>query len=366
MFKRKRKIAFIVILISIYLIIKIAFDQYPSLVNIYEKNFKENTAVSSQDKFYGKKYVVISATLEHFKDHYMFQIPLVTQAWRRLNFEPIIFVVAYNNTPNKLAEVVLKYLKILNVKVVNIQTKVNNYEVIIGMVSRLFCGLLPDYLVKDNDFIITSDTDLFPISEDYFTFDSSDSIKLWNHGSCDDFEYRNKMYEMHTLLHIGMLKRQWKEVMQLDFKSDKLDGDSVLNLIKKMYGDSYLKQNHEIQRGDQKSQPYWFLDQMTISVKIHNYVNVDKKTTVNKIKYRGTRLNRGPFYNAEWTNQYQIKYLTDFHSFHGDVFEKWSILREFLTSLLAKSYLNVFDEYFLDYMSVKDNEPYFKNKPQNQ
>lgn len=357
--KRNNRIQYIIlILIIILLQVKVIFDRFPTVVHLYEKWFLN----LDQDfiEFYGRKYVVISSTLEYHNDHYMFTLPMAAQSWRRLGFEPIV-LVAQASEPNKLAKVVLKYLDILKIKVVNIKLDVENYEVLIGMVSRLFCSLLPDDLVSDDDFIITSDTDLFPINEKYFRIDAQETIKLWNHGICEDFEYKRKMYEMHTLLHIGMLKRQWREVMQLNKSKHQLNGTTILKYLKDFYGESYVKKNSEIKRGNLESHPYWFIDQMTISVNIDNYVNRDKKANVKKIKFRGTRLNRGFLFNPKWYDEVQFNYLTDFHSFHSDVFKNWSYLRDILSRMFDKVYKIMFDEYFLDYMMVRKDESYFKN-----
>jgi hypothetical protein len=279
----------------------------------------------------------------------MFHLPMVTQSWRRLHFEPIIFVIKPKNEKNKLALTVLKYLKLLNTTVIEVTT-VENYEVIIGMVSRLFVGLLPDNLIQENDMILTSDTDLFPLNENYFSFDSSNSIKLWNIDCCDDFIYNNETYKMYTLLNMGMRKFQWRQVMQLDNQNElKLDGESVIKLVRKMFGNSFIKKNMDIERGDL----VWFLDQMTISINIEKY-RQEKKTNLTKIKFRGTRLNRNTFFNPNWFNQKQLIYLTDFHSFHDDVFQNWKYMQMFLKNIFNQSLTNLFDDYYFEYINIRN------------
>lgn len=352
----KRKLIYLIIIIlCINLTFRLVFDNFPTLVNFYESNLVASLGRHNENHYSGRKFVVISSTLEYFKDHYMFHLPLTAQSWRRLNFEPIIFVVSKSmNETNKLAQVVLKYLKILNVTVVHIHS-VKDYEVIIGMVSRLFCGLLPDNLIKDNEIILTSDTDLFPLSSDYFSLDKTGSIKLWNIDCCDDFKYNNKIYKMYTMLNIGMTKQQWREVMNLENQNDyRLDGESVLKLIRNLFGEDYIKKNNEISRGKQTENPVWYLDQMTISVKIHEYAVEQMRANLTKIKFKGTRLNRNLFFNKNWFNRRQLTYLTDFHSFHADVFDNWSNLREFLDRIFDSSLTSIFEIYYQEYLNIRN------------
>lgn len=351
-FKPKKILSYsIIVLVSLYYCFRITFNNFPLLKNYYEENIFNNNKhqIDPNSIYTGKKFVVISSTLEYLKDHYMFHLPMTAQSWRRLNFEPIVFVVKPKNETNKLALTVLKYLKLLNINVVEVST-VENYEVIIGMVSRLFVGLSSDYLIKDDDMILTSDTDLFPLNKNYFSFDSSNSIKLWNSDCCDNFSYNNKSYRMYTMLNIGMRKKQWREVMQLDNQNElKIDGESVIKLIRNMFGDWYIQKNNDIKRGSS----VWFLDQMTVSIKIHQYVNEENKTNLTKIKFQGTRLNRNTFFNPNWFNQKQLNFLTDFHSFHDDVLQNWKYMQMFLKAIFNESLTKLFDNYYYEYVDIR-------------
>lgn len=358
---RFRNRIFILTLILIIYIIKITFDKFPKIVHLIESSryqAKNDYDITLHSKSLNvnsfKKFVVISSTVEYFKDYYMFYLPLVAQAWRRIKYEPIFLIASsrYLNESNSLAQIVLKYLKHLNVTLVHVPTK-PNYEVITGMVCRLFCGLISDNLIRDNDFIITSDSDLFPISKSYFKVDhSSDNIKIWDAGSCDDFKFNSRSYEMYAMAHIGMKKSQWRKVMNLE-SSAQLNSNQILGLVIDLYGDSYVKTNSEIQRGKQTKYPVWFLDQMTISIKIDNYVNVLKKSNLTKIKFSGTRLNRGLFFNGNWLHESQLTYLTDFHAFHSDLFVKWKIMRYFLQQVFELNYVKLFDQYYREYMNER-------------
>ncbi len=59
-----------------------------------------------------------------------------------------------------------------------------------------------------------------------------------------------------------MRKYQWREVMGLDQKTDKMDGTSVFNLINKFNG--VVPGNNQIQKGND----FWDIDQKMASVYI--------------------------------------------------------------------------------------------------
>jgi hypothetical protein len=63
--------------------------------------------------------------------------------------------------------------------------------------------------------------------------------------------------------HIGMSKRQWREVMRLD-KGD-LNGAAALRLISTFFGDEYVRNNSQISKGDK----YWDIDQKMASLCVH-------------------------------------------------------------------------------------------------
>jgi len=143
-----------------------------------------------------RKIVVVSANLDSKTNNYLFNLPMVCLAWRRLNFEPIVLIVSSKLSQiNKLANKSIEYLKFFNVKIVNVEAP-SNYETMTGMLSRLFIGLLPDELAAANDFLITSDSDLYPINKEYYNILNNDAIKAWNAFCCGVFQHENNHYEM--------------------------------------------------------------------------------------------------------------------------------------------------------------------------
>ena len=163
-----------------------------------------------------KKFVLLSINPEIENDFYLFHIPLVCLAWKRINFEPIVIFIYSKKRPMnaQVSKVTLDYFHNFNITVIELETRCN-FELMTSMVSRLFGGILPDSLVKDEDYIITSDADLYPIDYLYYRIENVTSIKSWNAFCCGVFEYNNKTIRFHVMGHIGMTKKVWRDLLEL-------------------------------------------------------------------------------------------------------------------------------------------------------
>jgi hypothetical protein len=220
-------------------------------LNVHDKNFLESTV--------GKKYALISLNIDS-NPGYFYHLPILALMWRRVNFEPF-FIIVYSDQSklSKANNLTLSYLEQMNVKVHYFHA-VENYEITTAMVVREMSGLLGTEDIKENDFILTSDCDLYPIDARHYVIVNDDAIKVWNYGCCGDFSYNGEVYSMLPMAHIGMRKYQWHEVMGIDPLVDQMDGQTALKLIKKFNGEA--RENSRIVKGDD----YWYVDQKMVSV----------------------------------------------------------------------------------------------------
>ena len=174
------------------------------------------------------RYVVISTSYVVDKDPFdVLYVPVSVLAWRRLNIEPILFVTYGPNTTShvantKFAKVITLLLK-MNVNIVYLGS-VESHEYVIAQYSRLFGGLLPDHILQEEDFLFSSDAHIMPLSENFTRTDHQTGITLWN-VTC----------ALNHMCHIGMTKKKWRDMMQLNTKGYKLDGKSVREKLMEIY-----------------------------------------------------------------------------------------------------------------------------------
>ncbi len=145
----------------------------------------------------GRKYVIISININ--SGIYFFHLPIVLLSWRRVGFEPIFLIVhsaaQQFSQPDNLT---LSYLTSLDAKVLYLKS-VPHYEVTTAMVAREMSGMLPDQVLRDYDYVITSDSDLYPIDYKYYSNLNDGSIRVWNADCCGQFEYEHQKYTMFPM-----------------------------------------------------------------------------------------------------------------------------------------------------------------------
>ena len=105
------------------------------------------------------------------------------------------------------------------------------------MVVRNFAGIILN--ISDSDFIMTSDSDLYPINKKYYEIANynNESIYIWNAFCCGNFIHENESYQMYPMSSIAMSKLKWRKVMQINETSSEINGNLILkkshkNLIK--------------------------------------------------------------------------------------------------------------------------------------
>ena len=144
-----------------------------------------------------RRFVIISVSVDQYKDFYYFNLPITVLAWRKIGIEPLVIVVKTSGQEiNPLARKSIEYLELFRIQLLVIDSE-PGYEMTTSMLIRLFVGLVPDHLIRDDDLIISSDTDLIPVNRNYFKVDTRKlthpSVVIWNAFCCrDEFVYQSQ------------------------------------------------------------------------------------------------------------------------------------------------------------------------------
>lgn len=222
------------------------------------------------------KYVAISASMDLEHDFYIFYLPMVCQAWRRVGFEPVVILaipsqddvyvnlssatypydnnnnndedkhrnIEFNATLNSLDRKAIEYLEFLNVKIFYLRTY-RTYEPQFGQLSRVLVGYLgKDYIGDDNDLVLLTDSDLIPIKQSYYSMNEidgieTDAIKVWNAFCCDRFTYKGRVYDQFPMSHVGMRKHEWRQLVENLARHNHtigFDRRSLVNIFNSFYG----------------------------------------------------------------------------------------------------------------------------------
>lgn len=309
---------------------------YLSLTNLTESLSTRNT-----------KHVVISSYVDIKNDFYTFFLPITSMAWLKIGYQPIVILVSSDYSKlSQLGSKSVEYLKKLGVKLIQIES-VPGYEKMTCMISRLFIGYID--LLEDDDFVLTSDSDLIPIQKEFYSINKTDSIVILNANCCGSFEFNRKVYKMFPMSYIGMKKSKWRDLMGLQ-QSHKIDTKLILNKVVRVFQNlSLIKRNDQIRAGDES----WFLDQKMVSLMISNYI----KNNISQLElkaYQGTRLDRESFKSELDIDDANFEQLTDFHMFHENLFQNWNLMNLFFKKFFDQKSYKFVIEYYREYKEIKE------------
>jgi hypothetical protein len=314
-------------------------------LNIYN-DFSQGIIIESRAPY---RFAVISTSLaSESKFYYMLYIPICAIAWRRIGYEPLVLMVRNrNSTLNGVSYKTIQYLKKFRIRVLNIEAPLENANQL-GMIARLFLGGLPDDIVHDDDFLLTTDSDLLPIKKNYFNFYNTKAISILNAFNIGKVMYRNKEVDMYPMAYVGMRKWQWRGVMNLS-RNFKLNGEMIMSHMREIHGVTQFRKNTDIVRGDN----VWYLDQKTLTTAINNYVDRDPANRkLNKYKFSGDRLDRSDS-NYEWYRKLKnLDNVIDSHMFHDDVRLKINLIMDLLQMMFSKKICDKIIVYFSEFFSL--------------
>lgn len=263
-------------------------------------------------------YSVVSVSLDS-NYFYYFHLPYICLSWRRVGIEPIVILVSSSfSNLTYTARKTLEYLDKLGVKQYNLKVK-KNYDRILSMHSRIFIGLLPNNFTNDEDYLITTDSDLLPLSSNYYNFFSNDDkIKVTNSDCCANFKFKLNEYKMYPMGCIGMKKWQWREVIELK-KEETFDENTINASISRILGNEFIVKNEELVKGD----AHWDGDQKLISIQIDKYI---KKSKNHKIIFKKA-IDR--YFSVEKFRRgiRRIWLYNDAHVYLEDILSKWELMK---------------------------------------
>jgi len=299
-------------------------------------------------------YVVLSIDLDTSLDYQLFYLPIVCLSWRLVNFEPIVIAIISNRTEiNKLAMKTIEYLDLLRIKIVSIQS-VESYEKMIAILSRLFVGLLDEPEIRDDHFIFQTDCDLLPINKQFYeSFDKGESIKIFQVSSSEkpteNFIYNDKNYHMYARNHLGMMKWQWKELMNFDKLTLRLEASSILQLGKEYYEDSLIKKNDQFLKGGMSLD----MDLYILSINMADYLKKANHKLSVKIS-SGIKLNR-LWSEEKWRKTFESKFdsINEIQLFNENYLDKLNLINMIVNKLFSNEEKKLINTCINEFVKMK-------------
>jgi hypothetical protein len=273
-----------------------------------------------------KRKVVMAIDMEHV--YYAWYAPLSSIIWYSMNWTPIIAFVGMNKTNmSPLFQFISDQTKAAGGQVVllNNNLPVHHYfpSTVISA-SRLALPFLSS--LHSDDYILTSDADMWPLTKEIFDKEISypASIHIF-----DPSDNRNPGVT-YSMCYIGMNASTWWEV--LGYKP----GDDMIKIVAGL--------RNYVNKGPMNKHDFWFVDQRSISKKIKAWRGYPKQLHFYKDRRRShDRIDRRPMGDK---NELPSIKLVDTHCLiPGYIKKNWKHLKQILTHLLTEEQLKFAENY---------------------
>ena len=163
-----------------------------------------------------EQLVILSCSSHSYSSVYCYYLPYVALAWRRIGFEPVVFLVGSQVTFNRMP-----LLKLLHddLKVTYHFIEVDRSRSIsTSQLVRLYAGFLSNKSEVDrNTFILIADVDLLPITRHRFGVhtNTTNYILAVNAHCCpqETFSYGH-LHDIHyyPISYVGMSRHLWRAI----------------------------------------------------------------------------------------------------------------------------------------------------------
>ena len=249
------------------------------------------TAAALNSTPIGVQYALFSAsTPEELHNensyNYVFDLPLTVMAWQRIGFRSIVIITGAESKwqTSPVLKVVYSYLKDLEARVVFIDGKPKNL-VTLSQISRLFGCCVDD--LNPEDYLITSDSDLWPINADKYQLPPGKSLLSTFAYCCGYFKFKEKSYRMLPLSNIGARIWTWRDIMFGKHREClNLTSAAILEYFAEDFGSLVYEKVHK------GGNDLWYLDQHMASVRIEQWVQINNDRSIVEFGTRSIRRDR--------------------------------------------------------------------------
>jgi hypothetical protein len=216
---------------------------------------------------------------------------LTALAWERIGFRSIVLILGsrdeWNNDP--AFSLILSYLEARRATVIFISSP-TEYQTTLSQTARLFSFNLKGFPGKSNDYLITSDSDLWPLRKEHFLPFPNKEIVLVHSECCGYFTKNNATYPMYPMSNIGATVSTWRQIMNVNHTVAN-DSESILSYLEEHFGAN--ARNPELVVGQEK----WYMDQRLVSVRLAEWMSLHGNSSVYRVSdYGFSRLDR-----LKWT-----------------------------------------------------------------
>ncbi len=314
-----------------------------------------------------RRFAIFSSSIHSTLRSYIFYTPITAAAWQRIGYEVIvIFVGDFTKNTNALLALQLNLsrtlLQQLGVHIIDFQCN-STYSIKMSQLVRIFTGYLNETIIKDEDYILTTDSDIIPIRTEDYQLKENTTGFIYNAFCCGSFKRREKTYQMYPLSHICLPKKIWRDLFLKSIQREELLKSNLTsfhtNLLSEKAPFSFetisLYTRHEFgpmyDSNMIKGDSAWYMDQVYSSMLINDYCEKYRNIRIDKRYKTSKRLDPSLPYHM-WEKQ-RLKEYGDAHIIHDEIFDsyRWAPFKNLLAflfdSILADDFYFYYKQFTL-------------------
>lgn len=224
------------------------------------------------DKNQSKNYGVLAVTtatqntLERY--HYVFLVPLAILAWKRIGFETIVLIAGKEEDwlIDSRLKLILTYIQEMHSLYIFLDIS-EHQKVMMSQVSRIFAGSLLSDVLNEDDYLITSDVDLWPLEAPHYHLKLDRDILVLNSECCGSFVFKDQFYRMVPLGNFGARVKTWKQLITSGNQTLlPKTAEDVIVYLKNEFGDLVDKR---VVKGENEG---WYMDQRLLSMLVSSWI----------------------------------------------------------------------------------------------
>ncbi|CAF3454860.1 unnamed protein product [Rotaria sp. Silwood1] len=321
-----------------------------------------------------RKFAVFASSIHSELRSYIFYTPITAAAWQRIGYDVIVIFVGDFTTNNndrslsKQLNITRTLLKRLDVHVIDFQCN-SSYSIKISQLVRIFTGFLSDSIIKDTDYIITTDSDIIPMRKDDYILKNNRDGFIYNAFCCGTFTRRGKVYKMYPMSHIYLSKQLWRNLFLESIQRKELLNSNLSSLNTILLSDNApfsfdtisLYTRHEFGQiydsNMKKGDSAWYMDQVYSSMLLDDYCEKHPNIIIDKFHKTSMRLD--PDLSQQFWQPQSFKRFGDAHIIHDEIFDshRWASFKNLLFYMFNSSLANDFDLYYKEFILTLRNKP---------
>jgi hypothetical protein len=302
-----------------------------------------------------RRFAVLSCATPNKNSHrgfdYAFYLPLTVLAWKRIGFESIVLIVGDKGEwmNNPILSYVLENLESLSpdVTILFMSSKVAN-RIMLSQTARIFVANMEGFPGRPSDFLMTTDSDLWPLRKEHYYLPKGINTRLMllHSDCCRPFRFGGRSYKMQPMSNIGASAATWKEIFNSQSTIVAKDSESILDYFQETFGE---KVRYRVLFASGQ----WFLDQKMVTLRIEEWFN-RQNSSKNDIVYQVSDTGFDRLHRIAWnTDEITPEMFDQFYDAHLPVDGFKSAKWETIQPLLHLMYDKESDQYeFCDHYAM--------------